>query len=162
MKLTQVIIALLSLLPLSLAAAKPNLSGTWKLDRDRSIGASSLDQTMTILHNGDEVKLDAKIVAQGREQQINETWTLDQQERTFTPPGAPPGSTGKRKASWLPNGKGVLIEDEVVAKTPNGEVTSRTTRKYTLSADGATLIVDYYIDRPGVSAEAKRVFNKQS
>lgn len=161
MKSIQLLLALACLFVLSFAAAKPNLSGTWKIDKDRSIGSPGLDQTMTIVHQGDEVKLDAKIIAQGREQQINETWTLDQQERAFTPPGAPPGSTGKRKASWLPNGKGVLVEDETVAKTPNGEVTSRVTRKYTLSADGATLIVDYYIDRPGVSAEAKRVFNKQ-
>lgn len=161
MNATKILIAILCLFTLSFAAVKPNLSGTWKLDKDRSIGVPGLEQTLTIVHTGDEVKVDAKIVAQGREQQINETWTLNNQEHSFTPPGAPPGSTGKRKASWLPNGKGVLVEDETVVKTPNGEVQQRTTRKYTLSADGASLIVDYYIDRPGVSAEAKRVFTKQ-
>ena len=31
-------------------------------------------------------------------------------------------------------------------------------RKYTLSADGDTLTVDYYIDRPTISGESKRIF----
>lgn len=162
MKPTLILIAILSLFVLSFAAAKPNFSGTWKLDKDRSFSnAAGLDQIMTIVHNGDEVKVDAKVTVQGRETQINETWLIDNQEHEFTPPGAQPGAKGKRKASWLPNDKGVVVEDETVVKTQNGEVTQRTTRKYTLAADGATLIVDYFIDRGAVSAEAKRVFTKQ-
>ena len=150
------------LLTLSFAAGKPNLSGTWKLDKDRSFSnAPGLEQTMTIIHNGDEVKVDAKITVQGREQQINETWMIDNQEHEFTPPGAPPSAKGKRKASWLPHDKGIVVEDETVAKTPNGEVTQRTTRKYALTPDGTSLVVDYFIDRGAVSAEAKRVFVKQ-
>jgi hypothetical protein len=162
MKWKQTFSAMLCLFALSFAAAKPNLSGTWKLDKDRSFSnPPGLDQTMTIVHNGDEVKLDAKVTVQGREQQISETWTIDNQEHEFTPPGAAPGAKGKRKASWLPNGKSILVEDETIVKTPNGEVQQRTTRKYTLSADGSSLIVDYFIDRGAVSAESKRVFTKQ-
>lgn len=156
------ITAILCLLTLSFAATKPNLSGTWKLDKDRSFSnAPGLDQTMTILHNGDEVKLEAKVTAQGRETQVSETWMLDKQEHEFTPPGAQPGAKSNRKASWLPNDKGIVVEDETVVKTQNGEVTQRTTRKYTLAADGTSLVVDYFIDRGAVSAEAKRVFTKQ-
>ena len=162
MKPTLILIAILSLFALSFAAAKPNFSGTWKLDKDRSFSnAAGLDQVMTIVHNGNEVKVDAKVTVQGRETQINETWLIGNQEHEFTPPGAQPGAKGKRKASWLPNDKGVVVEDETVVKTQNGEVTQRTTRKYTLSPDGASLIVDYFIDRGAVSAEAKRVFTKQ-
>jgi hypothetical protein len=116
---------------------------------------------MTIVHNGDEVTLDAKITVQGRETQVNEKWLLDGKEREFTPPGAPSGSTGKRKASWLPGDKGILVEDASVANTPKGEVNQRTTRKYTLSADGNTLIVDYFIDRGEQSFESKRVFARK-
>ncbi|HEX4946347.1 MAG TPA: hypothetical protein VFZ34_06785 [Blastocatellia bacterium] len=162
MSTTKILIAIFCLFTLSLAAAKPNLSGTWKLDKDRSFSnAPGLDQTMTIVHNGNEVKLDAKVTVQGREQQISETWTIDNQEHEFTPPGAAPGAKGKRKASWLPNDKGILVEDETMVKTPNGEVQQRTTRKYTLAADGASLIVDYFVDRGAVSVESKRVFAKQ-
>ncbi|MBL8207603.1 MAG: hypothetical protein JNM09_25445 [Blastocatellia bacterium] len=162
MKPIPILIAIVCVLTLGFAAAKPNLSGTWKLDKDRSFSnAAGLDQTMTIVHNGDEVKVDAKVTVQGRETQINETWKIDHQEHEFTPPGAQPGAKGKRTASWLPNDRGILVEDETVTKTPNGEVTQRTTRKYILAADGRTLIVDYFIDRGAVSAEAKRVFTKQ-
>ena len=72
-----------------------------------------------------------------------------------------PGSTGKRKASWLAGDKGILVIDESVLKTPNGERRQRTTRKYSLAADGATLTVDYFIDRGEQSFESKRVFAKQ-
>ena len=162
MKPMQILSAMVCLLTLSFAAAKPNLSGTWKLDKDRSFSnAPGLEQTMTIVHNGDEVKLEAKVTVQGRETQVSETWRLDKQEHEFTPPGAPPGAKGKRKASWLPGDKGIMVEDETVVKTQNGEVTQRTTRKYSLALDGATLTVDYFVDRGDQSFESKRVFTKQ-
>lgn len=41
---------------------------------------------------------------------------------------------------------------------PEGSVKQQTTRKYTLSTDCGSLIVDYDTDRPGFSFEAKRVF----
>ncbi len=157
-----VLLLLSSLWTLSYAVTKPNISGTWKLDKDRSFSnPAGLDQIITITHNGEEVKLDAKVSVQGRDTQINETWMLDGQERDFTPPGAAPGSMSKRKASWLAGDKGILVIDESVIKTPNGEVRQRTTRKYSLSADGAMLIVDYFIDRGEQSFESKRVFVKK-
>jgi hypothetical protein len=156
------VVLILGALAPGLANARPNLSGTWQLDQARSFSnPAGLDQTMTIVHNGDEVTLDAKITIQGRETQVNEKWLLDGKEREFTPPGAPPGPPGKRKASWLSGDKGVLVEDSSVAKTPNGEVPQRTARKYTLSADGNTLIVDYFIDRGEQSFESKRVFARK-
>jgi hypothetical protein len=159
--MVSVILMLGSLAP-GLASARLNLSGTWQLDQNRSFSnPAGLDQTMTIVHNGDEVTLDAKITVQGRETQVNEKWLLDGKEREFTPPGAPPDSTGKRKASRLPDDKGILVEDASVANTPKGEVNQRTTRKYTLSADGNTLIVDYFIDRGEQSFESKRVFARK-
>src|SRR5215470_967748 len=91
------------LLGLCLAADKPNISGTWVLDKTKSFSnPAGLDQTLTIVHKDDEVKLDGKMVVQGKETIINETWTLDGKEHEFTPSGAAPGTTGKRKAYWLP------------------------------------------------------------
>lgn len=165
MKLTKLVVTLVllgSFLMIGFAVTKPNLSGTWKLDKDRSFSnPAGLDQTMTIVHNGEEVKIEAKVTVPGRETQVSETWMLDGQERDFTPSGAAPGSTGKRKASWMAGEKGILVVDESVNKTPNGEVRQRTTRKYLLAADGATLTVDYFIDRGEQSFEMKRVFVKK-
>jgi len=42
-----------------------------------------------------------------------------------------------------------------------GQVTRKTTRKWTLSPDGRTLTVDYYFDDQRGSFEAKRVFVKK-
>jgi len=152
------------LLGLCLAADKPNISGTWVLDKTKSFSnPAGLDQTMTIVHKGDEVKVDAKVVVPQRETTINETWTLDGKEYEFTPSGAAPGVKGKRKAYWLPGNRGIVVEDEAPppATAPSGTPPQRTTRKYTLSTDGATLTVDYFIDGPRGSFEAKRVFIKR-
>ena len=159
---TSVAIALICLLHVAMALAKPDFSGAWVMDVNRSFSnPPGLEQTLTVVHSGDQIKVDAKIKTQQGEQAINETYTLDGKETDFAPPGAQPGATGKRKASWLPDGRGVVIEDVVTADSPNGQVIRKTLRKWTLSADGSTLTVDYYFDDQRGSFEAKRVFVKK-
>lgn len=161
--LSRIAFALIFLASFSLAAGKPDLSGTWVLDKTRSFSnPPGLDQTMTIVHKGDEVSLEARVTVQGKETVVNETWMLDGKEREFTPPGAPSGAKGKRRASWMPGQRGILVEDESTANSPKGPIQQQTTRKYTLSADGSSLTVDYFIDRPGQSFESKRVFVRKS
>ena len=138
------------------AGEKVNLSGTWKLDQDKSFSnGPEFDQTMTITHSGEKVKLDAKQKSPRGEVAINEEYTLDGRETEFTPQ-SPPNAKGKRKATWLANGRGILVEDEI----NDGQVTRRVTRKLTLSSDGKTLIVDLFIDDSRGSFELKRVYNK--
>jgi hypothetical protein len=145
------------------ALAKPDFSGTWLLDKNRSFSnPAGLEQTMIVVHTGDQIKVESKLVTtRGGEQTINEFYTLDGKETEFAPPGAQPGAKGKRKASWLPEGRGVVIEDNVTSDSPKGPVTSQVMRKWTLSADGSTLTVDYYFDDQRGSFEAKRVFVKK-
>jgi hypothetical protein len=139
------------------AAQKPSFSGKWKFDKDRSFSnPSGFDQTMTVTHEGDQVKLEAVVKTARGEQNINEAYTLDGKEADFTPTN-PPNAKGKRKATWLPNGRGILINDEISA---DGKTVSQVARKWTLSADGKTLTVDYFIDDARGSFETKRVFNK--
>ncbi len=141
-------------------APRPDLSGTWVLDKDRSFSnPAGLDQTMTIAHKGDEVKLDAQVKTAQGEQRITESWTLDGQSREFTPTAA--NSKGTRTASWMPGNRGILVADDIVIETPKGTQTQHVTRKLILSADGATLTVDYYTDTPRQSYESKRVFSRQ-
>ncbi|HEU0176847.1 MAG TPA: hypothetical protein VFV58_21475 [Blastocatellia bacterium] len=135
---------------------KANLSGTWTLDKDRSFSnGPEFDQTMTITHSGEKVKLDAKQKSPRGEVTINEEYSLDGKEVEFTPAN-PPNAKGKRKATWLADGRGILVEDEIV----DGQATRRTARKMTLSSDGKVLTVDYFIDDNRGSFELKRVFNK--
>src|SRR5262245_29943141 len=138
---------------------KANLSGTWKFDQDKShSNGPGFDQTMTITHSGEKVKLDAKQKSPRGEVTINEEYTLDGKEVEFTPPTPPnpPNIKGKRKATWLANGRGILVEDEI----GEGQTARRIARKMTLSSDGKVLTIDYYIDDSQGSFEIKRVYNK--
>jgi len=142
---------------ISLAADKANFSGKWVLDKDKSFSnPQGLEQTMTLTQTGDQIKLEAHLKHARGEQNVNETYSLDGKETEFTPQ-APPNAKGKRKASWLPNGRGFLINDET---SVDGKVVGQVTRKWTLSADSKTLTVDYFFDDQRGSFESKRVFNK--
>jgi hypothetical protein len=138
------------------AGEKANLSGTWKFDQDKShSNGPGFDQTMTITHSGEKVKLDAKQKSPRGEVTINEEYTLDGKEAEFTPPN-PPNAKGKRKSSWLANGRGILVEDEI----GEGQTARKIARKMTLSSDGKVLTIDYYIDDSRGSFELKRVYNR--
>lgn len=152
------LVCLLCLAGFALSGDKANLSGTWVLDKDKSFSnGPGFEQTMTFTHTGDKVKLEAKQKSPRGEVTINEDYTLDGKEAEFTPQGAPPNQKGKRKATWLPNGRGILVEDEISAE---GKVVRQLTRKMSLSADGKVLTVDIFIDDNRGSFEVKRVYNK--
>ncbi len=155
-------VVILCLLQIAAALSKPDFSGTWVMDVNRSFSnPPGLEQTLMVVHTGDQIKVDAKLKTLQGEQTINEAYTLDGKETDFAPPGAQAGAKGKRKAMWLPDGRGAVIEDVVTSDSPNGPVTRKTMRKWTLSPDGGTLTVDYYFDDPRGSFEAKRVFVKK-
>lgn len=145
----------------SFAADKPNFSGTWVLDKNKSFSnPPGFDQTMTVTHNGDQIKIEGKQTTARGESPINESYTLDGKPTDFTPPN-PPNAKGRRKASWLPNNRGFIVEDEITVEAPSGPTTQQITRKWLLAADGNTLTIDYYFDRPTGSGESKRVFVKK-
>jgi hypothetical protein len=149
---------LLGLLSLAFAFQKPNFSGKWELDKVKSFSTpAGLEQWATITQTGDQIKFDTKLkTTRGGEQAIVETYTLDGKDVDFKPP-APPNATGKRTASWLPNGRGILIKDET---SVDGKVVATTTRKWTIAADGRSFTVDYFMDNANGSFESKRIFNK--
>jgi hypothetical protein len=159
MRMKTLLACLVFLYSISISATggeKANLSGTWKFDQDKShSNGAGFDQTMTITHSGEKVKVDAKQKSARGEVTINEEYTLDGREAEFTPQN-PPNVKGKRKASWLANGRGILVEDEI----GEGQTARRIARKMTLSSDGRVLTIDYYIDDSRGSFEIKRVYNK--
>ncbi|MBL8172879.1 MAG: hypothetical protein JNJ50_32440 [Acidobacteria bacterium] len=151
-------ILLLGLLSVAFAIQKPSFGGKWELDKLKSFSnPAGLEQSATITQTGDQITFDTKVkTGNNPEQKLTETYTLDGKEVDFKP-AAPPNATGKRTASWLPNGRGILIRDET---SVDGKVVSTVTRKWTLASDGKVLTVDYYVDRGNSSFESKRVFNK--
>jgi hypothetical protein len=148
---------------LALAAAEPNFSGTWTMDRARSFGLpADMNQTLTITQKDDRIELETKLIQPNNERSVKDTYVLDGKEYDFTPlvpPNQPP-ATGKRTAIWLPGHKGIQVTDVTTAETPKGPVKTQTVRKWTISGQGE-LVVDMYVDNPNISYEAKRIFIKQ-
>lgn len=154
--------AILALSVLAVAATKPNFSGTWTMDQQRSYGIPrNMSQTLTITQKDDQIELETKIIQPNNERTVKDTYVLDGKEYDFTPAVAPnqPPVTGKRTCIWLPGDRGIQVTDVTTAETPKGPVKTQTVRKWTIS--GSELVVDMYIDNPNGSFEAKRIFTKQ-
>jgi hypothetical protein len=141
------------------AGTKPDFSGSWTLDRNRSFSnPAGLDQSMTVVQKGDELSLDARLTTtRDGERTVQESWTADGVERDFTPP-APPGAKGRRKAYWLPENRGLVVEEVTTSQSPQGPVTQQVVRKWTITRDGSTLTIDYHFDTPRGAGESKRIF----
>jgi hypothetical protein len=146
------------------AAAKPDFSGSWTMDRGRSFGMpGNMQQTMVVKQSGDQIDLETKLIQPENERTVKDTYILDGKEHEFTPqvpPNAPPAK-GKRTGSWLPAGNGIVVNETTTSETPKGPVTSQLTRKWTLSSDGE-LVIDMYFDGPNGSFETKRIFKKSN
>ena len=148
-------------------SAKPDFSGSWKMDRARSFGMPpNMEQTMLVTHKGDSVELETKLIQPNNERVIKDSYMLDGKEHEFQPPtppnapkDAPPPPKGKRTGNWLPAGNGFTVTETTTNQTPQGPVTSQLTRKWTLTADGE-LVIDMYIDNPNGSFETKRIFKR--
>jgi hypothetical protein len=162
-------LAFLMCLAISAVAAqqKPNFTGTWVLDRSRSIGLPpGIEQTMTVVQNGDKIELETKVVSPQGEQVIKDSYMLDGKEGEFTPQGAnvPPNTKGKRTSKWFTRGNGtsgVLVSEETTATSDKGTVTNQLMRKWIMSPDGTTITIDMYHDGPRGSFETKRIFVKK-
>jgi hypothetical protein len=155
--------AIMALSVIAFAATKPDFSGTWTLDGQRSYGIpQNMKQILTVTQKEDRIELETKIIQPNNERTVKDTYVLDGKEYDFTPPVAPnqPPATGKRTAMWLPGDRGIQVTDVTTAETPKGPVKTQTTRKWTISGQGE-LVIDMYVDNPNVSYEAKRIFIKQ-
>lgn len=155
--------AIMGLSVLALAAAKPNFSGTWTMDRARSFGLpGNMTQVLTIIQTDDKIEFETKLIQPGNERSVKDTYNLDGKEYEFTPQ-APPNQTppkGKRTVTWLPGDKGLMVTEVTTAETPKGPTTTQVVKKWTISGQGE-LVIDMFIDGPNGSFEAKRIFTKQ-
>jgi len=162
-KLLLMTATILAVSAFALAATKPDFSGTWIMDRERSYGLPrDMNQTLVIVQKDDQIDLETKLIQPNNERSVKDTIVLDGKEHEFTPqvpPNQPPAK-GKRTAIWLPGDKGIQVTDVTTADTPKGPATSQIVRKWTISSAGE-LVIDMYVDNPNMSYEAKRIFKKQ-
>ncbi|HET6975658.1 MAG TPA: hypothetical protein VFI24_05010 [Pyrinomonadaceae bacterium] len=158
-----IVAAMMTLSLIAYAAAKPNFSGSWTMDRGRSFGLpGDMNQTLTVSQKDNLIEVETKLIQPNNERTVKDTYTLDGKEYDFTPPVPPnaPPAKGKRTAVWLPGDRGIQVTDVTTAETPKGPVTTQTVRKWTMSSDGE-LVIDMYVDNPNISYEAKRIFIKK-
>lgn len=147
------------------AAPKPNFSGTWELDQAQSHSIPpGMKQTMTVVHDGDKVTVETKIINAQGERVVKDEFVLDGKEVDFTPvatnPNAPP-QKGKRKGAWLPNGTGFYLDEMIQSKDAQGaDVTTPVARKWVMWPDG-TMSIEVITDTPRGTFNNKRVFVKQ-
>ena len=150
--------ALVGVLANGLSAEKPDYSGSWALDKERSFSnPAGFDQTMKVVQTGDLVKLDGKQTTAKGETSVSEAYTLDGKEVDFTPAGGAPGAKGKRKSFWLADGRSFVINDTITTESASGPATQQVIRKWRLSSDGS-LVIDYHFDGPRGQGESKGRF----
>ena len=152
---------------LAASPARPNFGGTWELDQSRSHSIPpDIKQTMTVVHEGDRVTVETKIVSAQGERVVKDAYTLDGKETEFAPPVPPnapkdaPAPKGKRTGRWMANDKGFIVEEEIVNQTSQGPETALVARKWMQWPDG-TISIEIITERGGNAFNNKRVFVKK-
>lgn len=171
------LLTLAAALPLILVAQdKPNFSGTWALNREKSVfpempggggpgGGRGMGAGMgsrVIVH--EEPSIQTKLNMKGRDGQditVETKFTTDGKTTANKSQGrGPMAGTAKIKSKW--DGARLVVSTEREVSTPNGDFTIPTTDEWTLSADGKEMTVLSKSQTPMGEIEIKYVFDKQS
>jgi hypothetical protein len=143
-------------------AAVPDVGGTWTLDATKSEGLpAGINQTVVIKLDGDKVSIETKTITEKGEQSLSENYTLDGKETEYTPkvPNGVTNAKGKRTAKWTADG--FEVYETITADAPTGPVTVVTTRKWSLSAGGKTLKIEFTQKLPDGTKQFTRTFIKK-
>jgi hypothetical protein len=147
----------------AMATPKPDFNGAWIMDRARSFGLpGNMQQTMTVTQTENQLEVETRLIQPNNERTVKDLFVFDGKEHEFTPPTPPnaPPAKGKRTASWLPDGNGIVVNEVVTTETPKGAVTTQITKKWTFTGAGE-LTIALFVDGPNGSYEAKRIFTKK-
>ncbi|MBL8166858.1 MAG: hypothetical protein JNJ50_01810 [Acidobacteria bacterium] len=145
------------------AFVKADLSGTWVMDKSRSEGLpEDMQQTMTVSLQGDKLSLETTLITGEQKQSVKDSYTLNGVAEDFTPRGGG-GATGKgkRTAKWSADGNGIEVSEDSKFDSPDGEISATMKRKWQLSADGKTLVIELHFNGPNGEVNSKRTFVKQ-
>src|SRR5215213_454205 len=158
---------------LAAQAAAPNFAGTWTLDKSKSQGLSQRVQnaesvSWNITQTDKDITIEEKITGGGGPGAggppagapaaggAPRTFNLDGSETT--------GEMGRgkfvRKATPSSDGKTLELVSKLTFQGPEGEVTTTSTDKLTLSTDGKMLTVVRHSEGPRGAQDSTFVFNK--
>ena len=147
--LTTAVVAALALSGLAAAQAKPDLNGTWKMNRAKSKFQAGGPEAISIKFEQQGEKLSEVLTITGSEgdRVFNLSYTLDGKETTTELRGEPFKSTAKWEGNTLvievKGGPGALL------------------RKFTFSEDGKTMTAAVQQPRPDGEINDVIVFEKQ-
>jgi len=159
------------------AQNKANFGGDWSLDKTKSQGLSSRMQgadkvTCTIKQDDKEISIDSKVEGgqapaggggggggRGMGMGGPQSYKLDGTEGTSDVGGGQMTGKATSQATWA--GNDLNLSRKIVFQGPNGEVTSVTTQKLSLSGDGKTLTAVVHSESPRGTTDSTLVFNKQ-
>lgn len=145
---------------LGVSAQQKDFSGKWKLDEANSTGLPpGMKQEMTVLQDGNTIKIETKIITNKGEQVVPDAYSLDGKETDYDSkfPGVVEG-TGKRISKWTEKGFEVVEKTDV--NTPQGKATIEMKRTWEMSADGKTLVIEIEAKGPQGEQTIKRTFIK--
>ena len=150
-RVATLVLGMLVLAGLSAFAEPPvNFTGTWQLDKTRSVLPASApsrgDMTMVIDHKGDMLKIERHAEFMGMHRTFKATYYTDGREVSNP---APRGQTVITKSHW--DGKNLVTVGRG-SKVTNGE-TDESTDVKKLEEDGRVMVIDLTVKRPGKEAE---------
>lgn len=140
-----------------------DFSGVWMLDAAKSEGVQpGAEETMTVKQDGSNFTIESKIKNQRGERTMNAAFAADGKEGEFTMRMMQNETKGKRTAKWSADGKTLEVVEGMSFQTPDGtNVDAKTTRKWSLAADGKTLFIEENRTGGMRAGQSKRVYAKQ-
>ena len=132
------------------AESPVNFSGTWELDRTRSVlsslasSAPSTDVTLVIDHQGESVKIERRVKIMGVNRSLTSTYYADGREASNL---TPRGDTVISRSRW--EGMSLVTVSRGTVTLGGKKETIEATDVRRLTEDGKVLLVNSTIVRPG-------------
>lgn len=162
--LTSILITLSTLAITAAESPRPDFSGEWELDAERSEGLPpGTKQSMTVKQSGDRLDVEIKVSGPQGDRTVSDVYLVNGSESEFTPAiiGGGKPKEGKRTSTWATNENGFDATEEAIVEGEQGTDTFKAKRTWRLSEDGKLLTIDMDIEGGGGPMKAKRVFVKQ-
>ena len=148
------LIAILSICACLSAADKPNFTGNWKMNPDKSSFGQlprPIEYERKIVHRDPEIRISARQVSQTGDQTVDMTVRTDGRETSNT------SRTGEAKTVGKWTGRDLRLT--TMREVEGGEAVSQET--WSLSGDGKTLTSVTQMKTPRGTFEVRMVLDKQ-
>lgn len=155
---------IISLFSLSITATeKANFSGQWVMDKSKSEGIPpEMNQNMKVEQEGDDIRIETDLFQGDNVQSIPDHYVVDGKEVEL-PAIMNNGEKGitKRLAKWNEKENGFEVNDVSTFDLPSGKVIITTTRRWTITEDGKSLVIEIKRTAPNSGSASKRTFTKK-